>query len=691
MASSFSSIKSQIKEDMLSCPMCFEVYNNPKVLQCLHCFCQRCLEGWARQNPGKPMSCPTCRFESPVNSLADIRALPTNFILNGLVDYIETMKEVKQFEGQCGGCGTGKAATRCIDCSQNLCQPCTSTHRNLKVTQQHKVVELGKYFRETEIPQPTVYCHNHEQSPVEVYCKVCQIPVCTKCALVEHRQHEQQYLEGATEEEKKRLDPQILLLKEYVVNNDQKATIITDELDVLREARDRAEKEIDDHTQKLISTILNKQEEMKKELGQVFTTNSEMMQSELKMLEESRSSLESAVEFAENMIKYASPAQYLKSQQEVKQRVTELIALEGNHNPEVLKYQMMYVPNNSYLRGTIGRINSIKQRQRITSVNRSRVAEFRQKKKILARAMQDLNKPQVATPAFGAPRPTSRERLVTVRKGFSGMQAKPCIEAKIGRVQHSDKLFYRPCGVAMNEKGDLVVADSDNCRVQILNLQTLTMKSSLAFDNFPTPFKPYDIAVLSDGRYFVTDSANNQVVVCNEFNQLILTFGHYERLQPRGIALTWDGHVLVTDVQHGASGVKKYTLDGTFVTCFGNTTFQGPSAVVVNSKQQVIVSDTQANRVCVMDVSGNLLHFLTATDGGKLECPSGVDVDVQDNTYVCDQGNNRIVKYNCKGQFVTNVGGALLKKPLGISITKDNIVKIAVTEINNETVKLLTL
>ncbi len=30
-------------EDLLSCSICFEGYNNPKVLPCLHTFCQDCV------------------------------------------------------------------------------------------------------------------------------------------------------------------------------------------------------------------------------------------------------------------------------------------------------------------------------------------------------------------------------------------------------------------------------------------------------------------------------------------------------------------------------------------------------------------------------------------------------------------------------------------------------------------------
>ena len=54
-------------DDIAECPVCTEVYSEPKVLPCIHTFCLKCLEGWSKdKKPGDQVSCPLCRNEFTV-------------------------------------------------------------------------------------------------------------------------------------------------------------------------------------------------------------------------------------------------------------------------------------------------------------------------------------------------------------------------------------------------------------------------------------------------------------------------------------------------------------------------------------------------------------------------------------------------------------------------------------------------
>lgn len=54
--------------DELSCAVCTDLFKNPKLLHCMHSFCEDCIDKMVKQEEGhKPtVVCPICRFVSEV-------------------------------------------------------------------------------------------------------------------------------------------------------------------------------------------------------------------------------------------------------------------------------------------------------------------------------------------------------------------------------------------------------------------------------------------------------------------------------------------------------------------------------------------------------------------------------------------------------------------------------------------------
>jgi len=69
--------------DKPECPICKEVYTDPRVLPCGHTFCRQCIGAFREQQ--QQLACPLCRkgFRLPANGVGD---LPKNF---ALVDILE--------------------------------------------------------------------------------------------------------------------------------------------------------------------------------------------------------------------------------------------------------------------------------------------------------------------------------------------------------------------------------------------------------------------------------------------------------------------------------------------------------------------------------------------------------------------------------------------------------------------------
>ncbi|XP_006823567.1 tripartite motif-containing protein 2-like [Saccoglossus kowalevskii] len=108
--------------------------------------------------------------------------------------------------------------------------------------------------------------------------------------------------------------------------------------------------------------------------------------------------------------------------------------------------------------------------------------------------------------------------------------------------------FEYPMFIAMNSKGCLIVSDAGNDRIQVLTSDGLFM---FAFSGCPNDkFDwPCGIATDKNDNIYVCDSNNHRVQMFNSKGEFItnIASGRYVLNGPRGIAITNDGKVVVTD------------------------------------------------------------------------------------------------------------------------------------------------
>jgi len=69
---------------LLNCGICHGRYSNPKLLPCLHTFCEHCLSEYI---PGESLSvtCPVCRQQSILPE-EGVSALQTNIFINSIME-----------------------------------------------------------------------------------------------------------------------------------------------------------------------------------------------------------------------------------------------------------------------------------------------------------------------------------------------------------------------------------------------------------------------------------------------------------------------------------------------------------------------------------------------------------------------------------------------------------------------------
>ena len=85
--SSVNDVMSRLNE-ITDCGICKTIFQDPRVLPCIHTYCLRCLQSHGDSiglRPGQKMSCPLCRdeFLIPENGL---KGLQKNFFMSNLIE-----------------------------------------------------------------------------------------------------------------------------------------------------------------------------------------------------------------------------------------------------------------------------------------------------------------------------------------------------------------------------------------------------------------------------------------------------------------------------------------------------------------------------------------------------------------------------------------------------------------------------
>ena len=164
-------------------------------------------------------------------------------------------------------------------------------------------------------------------------------------------------------------------------------------------------------------------------------------------------------------------------------------------------------------------------------------------------------------------------------------------------------------------------------------------------------YGPDNIAVDQSGNLFVTDHdrAHKLRLLKIAPDGKILAEWHLfspaepDASGPEDVVLDTAGYIYVTD--RGAREVLKLSQAGEVVARFGG--FLDLGHVVLDSHGNLIVCEGRANRITILSPDGRVLDIRQRTGGTGLDqsfFPESMAIDRDDNLYVLDFGNRRVLK-----------------------------------------------
>lgn len=266
---------------------------------------------------------------------------------------------------------------------------------------------------------------------------------------------------------------------------------------------------------------------------------------------------------------------------------------------------------------------------------------------------------------------------------------KSSTRVKFGRRGGDVGCFTWPRGIAVNEEGEIVVADSSNHRIQVFD----------GHGEFVRQFGQYGQA---DGEFdclagVCVNKNNGQVIIADRYNHRIQIFtsqgvwirsfgeeGYWDGQMsyPWGVASAPDGHIFVCDKENHR--VQVFHSNGTFMYSFGRLgcddgCFENPHYVAISQNgEKVVVSDSGNHRIQIFTPTGQHAQTIgrEGTLNGQFKYPRGVMFDREGFILVGDSGNNRVQVFRPDGSFYASfmTWGSMegqVKGIEGLALTQD--------------------
>ncbi|XP_035681510.1 uncharacterized protein LOC118419270 [Branchiostoma floridae] len=345
-------ILSKISGDFLECTICLEPFKGPKVLPCLHTFCEVCLEKFVAQQDAvkDKFPCPTCRTDTLLPK-GGVAGLKNNFFVQSLSDTVKTHQSLVGKEDdkvQCNVCEEEVASHGCVPCEEFLCDECACAHHRAKRTRSHEVIGAAE-LKEQLIAKTGLLksrslpmCPKHQDEKLKFYCKACQHPVCRDCMALQHKDHSYGYLADDAADIRTTIKGKLAAVKPKIAEYQDKASAVAKKKAEVDNRSKKAEDDIDaaanEEIEYLTGLVRQKQTELKEKLASITAARSKQLSASEDSVESTLGCLSSTVDFAQKVAEHGSDFDVMNVHADVAARLDSLLKAPTPVIPDSISY-----------------------------------------------------------------------------------------------------------------------------------------------------------------------------------------------------------------------------------------------------------------------------------------------------------------------------------------------------------------
>ncbi|XP_066291067.1 tripartite motif-containing protein 2-like [Branchiostoma lanceolatum] len=607
---------SEITEEFLVCQICLEDFRQPKVLPCLHTFCQPCLERLLATEPVGKISCPTCRQDVPLPENG-VQGLKSNFLVGKLHDILQQQPKRK-----------GEASKPRANGVPYL--------------------QSGRFAAELRARE-TSKCEDHNEIN-KFYCDTCHRVICLHCVVTAHKDHQYMEIETVVERERAKIKAKLPTVKNT-------ADLHKKWIEELQSVKDdwplqvqRTEEQIDKQAKAIIEAVEKVKSEKISQLRAMNAAREKKMEAAMEAAEMNLASARSCVQFTDHVLEYGSPAEVMSVAGELTARMEQTADKKDTQRVELINSLTIlnFDPPAGKLEQDIAKlIGEIKETKMLRSNTQSSV------------------RPNLAVGTCGG----SPKFLKTV--GDYELEEEPfnyltslavtadgdivVTDTSTKRLQFLDEVGYlervhfrfTPWCVAVMPNGELLVT-GDGHKIHVLDKQGKESGVIQVTGAVEKNRKTEGVAVDGLGRIIVT--IGYQVFILSPNGDAILTFGEKcedgrQSSSSLRVAVNSSNQIIISDCYN--HNLKIFDATGRYlITCGSRGSGPGqldyPFCVITDREDNIIVAENNNHRVSLFSRDGTFIRHVLTQEEHNLNFPKGLMFTLDGHLVVSDTNSIKI-------------------------------------------------
>ena len=501
-------------------------------------------------------------------------------------------------------------------------------------------------------PKSSITCPKHNDL-LKVYCETCRQVICRDCTISkEHKTHNFELISECYPKHRQQIEASLDQVKHKMADlNTAVSHLDTTERKVI-EKGEQLQEQINTHAQQIIDQVQRSRQHLSQQLQNIVKQKTQLLAAQRQQAQRLHTQLNTCQEMIEHSLKELTEQQILTEKHTM---INELNTATQHVDPtvfhpienanikftinETTKKEIGIITSTTYGKATLKVFPCLAKRRSTTTeltLHSQDGSPFFLPLSLISSTLSspgdthsvkcDITQTRQAGKYNITFTPSTRgKHQLIVQVGGIGIPDSPFTLPVIPTVEMRGKPvnditgLNNPRGIAVYDNGDIVVAENDAHCITIFNKKGKKARS------FGTKGK-------KEGQFIL----------------------------PRGVAITNDGHILVTDNHR----LQKLTTDGVCVKSVGSSEsgsgrlqFNTPAGITVHpTTRQVFVADRRNHRIQIINDDFNFSHIITPSDSRLFEGPNDVALDNEGYLYVAEHRNHCITKLTTKGQYIKIFG-----------------------------------